>query len=61
MVRFVNLKMRSQLIGIVLDVFFYDNLIKSHKFRVLADSKDWLIDEFIQYLKYLIYLRCYPV
>lgn len=27
---------------------FYDNLIKSHKFRVLVDSKDWLIDEFIQ-------------
>ena len=38
---------------------FYDFLIKrlgSHKFGVLADSKGWLIDELIQYLKCLIYL-----
>ena len=47
MVRFVNLKMRSQLIGKCFGYIFYDNLKDSgsHKFGVSAYNQDQLIDE----------------
>ena len=43
-VRFVNLKMRSWLIGKYFDHIFNDNLrdLGSHKVVVLAYSQEWL-------------------